>query len=96
MKTESLDIIVKREPKRNGGELIFFFRQVEHCPDGSPTVAYYSPVECCHGTASLEYFWECKYIKYLTEEILEKVDRYTNSLPDFRFYKIRLFKRLKY
>ena len=98
MKTEFCDIIVKREPERNGGQYIFFFRNVEYCPDGTPTVEYFTFADG-HGTASLGYYWECKYVKYLTDEILEKVDRYRryiNSLPDFKYHKIRLYKRLRY
>ena len=98
-------IIVRREPKRNGGNLILFFadsytRENRWDIDCWHSVGTNKGMGYCHGTASYEYYRDCKpvFTDYDNGEDVKKFIadyvRYVRTLPGMADYSYRRAYRL--
>lgn len=92
------NIIVRREPKRNGGNLCIFF------PDTVYTDNRGRWLECFtfhdgHCISSYAYYLECAPCNYLEDDgpcnMAERYKRYIQSLPDCKGTKVKLIKMLQ-
>ena len=89
-------IIVKREPKRNGGNLILFFPET-YTRENRYQLQYWTP-EVEHGySLDKEYYKICKPVDYKSTEVIEFVARYVRymrSLPDMGDYTVTVVKKI--
>ena len=88
-------IIVRREPKRNGGGIILFFPET-YSSDSRWKIEYYGTADSfgnyCHGECGKDYYLECTPI--FTDyddgddikQILSNYARYVRTLPDMKNY----------
>jgi hypothetical protein len=91
--TMIFSIIVKREPKRNGGGLIFFFP--ESLERGK--IEYYTYAENFHGECPMAYYKECKHEYSQGEDITIPLSRYAayiRTLPDMEDYSYKRIYKL--
>ena len=81
-----MKIIVKREPKRTGGNLIIFFPETFENRESSG-IEFYT-FEGYHGECPYEFYLECKPEK-VSPEILERIEKYFLCYPLPEKYTIK-------
>lgn len=87
-------IIVRREPKRNGGGIILFFPE-SYNSESRWKIEYFSIYDNIHGECERGYYLECMPI--FTDfdngddikEILSNYARYVRTLPDMADYSYK-------
>jgi hypothetical protein len=87
-------IIIKREPKRNGEGLIFFFPETLE----RGKIQYYTFAENCHGECPIEYYKECTHEYSQGENVtvpLASYAAYISTLPDMENYSYQRIYRLQ-
>lgn len=95
-------IIVKREPKKDGNNLVIFFID-GYKRENNWRIPYYASVAFdksfgyAHGECQKDWFDICTPVDYTDPEIVAFVCRYVKyirTLPDMADYSIKLYKRM--
>ena len=93
-------IIVKREPQRNGGNLIIYFPEEYSNHSSYKVPSFYSADNMgnyCHGDVDYQYYIECKPVGYTDVDVIKFVTdyvKYIRTLPDMEDYNIKMMKRI--
>ena len=84
-------IIVRREPKKNGGGIILFFPET-YTSDSNQKIEYFSIYDNTHGECNKDYYLECTPVNMDYDngddikDLLSNYVLYIRTLPDMENY----------
>lgn len=96
-------IIIKREPKQNGGNLVLFFPE-GYKMENNWRIPYYASVAYspefgyCHGECTKDWYDICTPVDYTDETVAAFVCnyvKYVRTLPGMGDYTIKMIKRIR-